>query len=221
MASKPPKVLISYSHDSLEHEQRVLMLADRLRGDGIDCMIDQYVLVPEEGWPLWMERQIRDSNFVLMVCTETYLKRVLSEEQPGKGLGVRWEGNSIYNAIYNAGVMNTKFIPLLFGVGDASHIPMPLKGTPFYEALTEAGYEDLYRRLTNQPRAEKPELGKLRSLPPAERKSEGALGSLVNVPNLPPHFLPRPGDLQALKDAVLAGLTKPVALTGTGIMGVQ
>jgi hypothetical protein len=43
----------------------------------------------------------------------------------------------------------------------------------------------------------------------------------VNVPNLPPHFLPRSGDLQALKDAVLAGITKPVALTGTGIMGVQ
>jgi len=48
------------------------------------------------------------------------LKRVLGEEQPGKGLGVRWEGNSIYNAIYSAGVMNTKFIPLLFGVGDGT-----------------------------------------------------------------------------------------------------
>lgn len=142
-------------------------------------MIDQYVLIPEEGWPLWMERQIRDSNFVLMVCTETYLKRVLGEEQPGKGFGVRWEGNSIYNVIYNAGMMNTKFIPLLFWAGDTSHIPIPLKGTPFYEPLTEAGYEDLYRRLTNQPRVDKPELGKLRSLPPAERKSEGALARLA------------------------------------------
>ena len=43
----------------------------------------------------------------------------------------------------------------------------------------------------------------------------------MNVPNLPPHFLPRPGDFQALKDAVLAGLTKPVALTGTGTFGLQ
>jgi SEFIR domain len=43
MASEPPKVLISYSHDSPEHAQHVLELANRLRADGIDCTIDQYV----------------------------------------------------------------------------------------------------------------------------------------------------------------------------------
>jgi hypothetical protein len=46
MASDPPKVLISYSHDSPEHRQRVLGLAERLRTDGIDCTIDQYAVVP-------------------------------------------------------------------------------------------------------------------------------------------------------------------------------
>ena len=56
MASDPPKVLISYSHDSPEHQKRVLRLANRLRADGIDCTIDQYVLVPEQGWPHWMEQ---------------------------------------------------------------------------------------------------------------------------------------------------------------------
>src|SRR5271166_3856561 len=221
MASAPPKVLISYSHDSPEHEQHVLELANHLRGDGIDCTIDQYVVVPPEGWPRWMDKQIRDSDFVVMVCTETYYQRVMGEEQPGKGLGVRWEGHLIYGEIYRAGTMNTKFIPVLFEGGDPSHIPAPARGTNHYFPRTTRGYEDLYRRLTNQPCAIKPELGKLRSLPPAERKSEGALGRLVNVPNLPPHFLPRPGDLQALKDAVLAGLTKPVALTGTGKLGLQ
>jgi SEFIR domain-containing protein len=209
MASDPPKVLISYSHDSPEHEQRVLELADRLRGDGVDCMIDQYILVPEEGWPRWMDKQIRNAEFVLMVCTETYYQRVMGEEQPGKGLGVRWEGHLIYGEIYRTGTMNMKFIPVLFEGGDPSHIPAPARDTNHYFARTVRGYEDLYRRLTNQPRAIKQELGKLRSLPPAERKSEGAVGKLVNVPNLPPNFLPRPRDLQAVKDAVLAGLTKP------------
>jgi NB-ARC domain/TIR domain len=221
MASDPPKVLISYSHDSPEHEQRVLKLANRLRGDGIDCTIDQYVGAPAEGWPRWMDKQIRDSDFLVMVCTETYYQRVMGEDQPGKGLGVRWEGHLIYAEIYRAGTMNTKFIPVLFEGGDLSHIPAPARDTNHYFARTARGYEDLYRRLTNQPCAIKPELGKLRSLPAGERKSEGALGRLVNVPNLPPHFLPRPGDLQALKDAVLAGLTKPLALTGTGKFGVQ
>jgi hypothetical protein len=221
MASEPPKVLISYSHDSPEHAQQVLELANRLRADGIDCTIDQYVVVPPEGWPRWMDKQIRDSDFVVMVCTETYYQRVMGEEQPGKGLGVRWEGHLIYGEIYRAGTMNTKFIPVLFEGGDPSHIPAPARDTNHYFARTARGYEDLYRRLTNQPYATKPELGKLRSLPAGERKSEGALGRLVNVPNLPSHFLPQPGDLKALKDAVLAGLTKPVALTGAGKFGLQ
>jgi SEFIR domain len=51
MASESPKVFISYSHDSPEHEQRVLELAERLRADGINCTIDQYVVAPAEGWP--------------------------------------------------------------------------------------------------------------------------------------------------------------------------
>ena len=114
MASDPPKVLISYSHDSPEHAQHDLELANRLRADGIDCTIDQYVVAPAEGWPRWMDKQIQDSDFVVMVCTETYYQRVMREEQPGKGLGVRWEGHLIYGEIYRAGTMNTKFIPVLF-----------------------------------------------------------------------------------------------------------
>jgi TIR domain len=102
MAPEPPKVLISYSHDSPEHAQRVLELANRLRADGIDCTIDQYVVVPPEGWPRWMDKQIRDSDFVVMVCTKTYYRRVLDEEDPGQGRGVRWEGHLIYEAIYRA-----------------------------------------------------------------------------------------------------------------------
>jgi TIR domain len=173
MASEPPKVLLSYSHDSPEHQQRVLTLANRLRADGIDCMIDQYVLVPASGWPLWMERQIEASEFVLIVCTETYYRRVRDDEESGKGLGVRWEGRLIYRALYEDGRSNTKFIPVLFETGDSVYIPGPVGGTNSYLVQTERGYEDLYRRLTNQPLTIKPELGRLRSLPPpnANRKA--------------------------------------------------
>ena len=73
-----PKVFISYSHDSDEHANRVLVLADALCDGGIDVILDRYVHpAPAEGWPLWMDRNIRDANFVLMICTETYLRRVM------------------------------------------------------------------------------------------------------------------------------------------------
>ena len=43
MASEPPKVFISYSRDSAEHEQRVLKLANELRTHGgVDAWIDRY-----------------------------------------------------------------------------------------------------------------------------------------------------------------------------------
>ncbi len=61
-----PRVFISYSHDSAEHRDSVLAFADRLRADGIDAMIDQYVPFPPEGWPAWCEAQIRKAAFVPM-----------------------------------------------------------------------------------------------------------------------------------------------------------
>ena len=75
-----PKVFVSYSHDSAEHADKVLAFANKLRADGIDAVLDQYEVSPPEGWPSWMYRHIRDDDFVLMVCTETYYKRVMGEE---------------------------------------------------------------------------------------------------------------------------------------------
>jgi tetratricopeptide (TPR) repeat protein len=165
-----PKVFISYSHDSAKHADRVLALSDRLRADGIDCILDQYEISPPEGFPRWMDRQIRDADFVLMICTQTYYYRVMGEEKPGKGLGVSWESNEIYQYIYDAGSSNTRFIPALPEEGSTSEIPLPWRGVKYYRAFTEQGYEELYRRLTNQPSTPKPALGKLRQLPPRERQ---------------------------------------------------
>jgi len=67
--TEAPKVFISYTHDSPEHIDRVLSLANRLRVEGVDCQLDQYEQSPPEGWPRWMERQIEWADFVLVVCT--------------------------------------------------------------------------------------------------------------------------------------------------------
>ena len=91
----PLKVFISYSHDSPDHADLVLALADRLNGDGLDCSLDQYIDSPPEGWPRWMDKQLREADFVLIICTATYNRRAMAEEEPGKGLGVRWESTLI------------------------------------------------------------------------------------------------------------------------------
>jgi tetratricopeptide (TPR) repeat protein len=198
---KAPTVFLSYSHDSPEHADRVLALADHLIQDGVDCILDQYESSPPEGWPRWMDKHIRTADFVLMVCTETYFRRVMGEEEPGKGLGVKWEGNLIYQHIYNADTTNTRFIPVLFEYCKVEHIPTPLQGATYYRYPQQ--YEDLYRHLTNQPWTTKPKLGKLRTLPPRERKPDflGVKVSLAKFPSTSPDLFGREKEL-AMLDAV-------------------
>jgi TIR domain/NACHT domain len=184
-----PKLLISYSHDSPEHEDRVREGADRLRADGVDAWIDQYSPAPPQGWPMWMGDRIKNSDFVLLVCTETYLGRVEAREEPGKGRGVLWEAKLIFNLMYEADGNVQKFIPVLFADGQPSFIPLPLAGLDRYQVDTARGYEDLYRHLTKQPRHRVPALGeiKLLALPPRAPVSYPA--SLSARPATKPNIL--------------------------------
>jgi len=180
--TQAPKVFISYSHDSTEHQDRVLELSNRLINEGIHCNIDQYVPFPPEGWPFWMQQQIEEADFVLMICTPTYYQRVMRREQTGKGLGVLWEATIIYNCLYDAGVSNDKFIPILFPECSISDIPPPIKGASHFRPTTEAGYEALYRLLTKQPLTPRPKTGQLRILPP--RNSTADLSFSSPIPDL-------------------------------------
>jgi len=99
--NKPIKVFISYSHDSVEHTKLVLQLANTLRGHGVDVELDQYHVRPPQGWPRWCEEQLEPENadFVLTICTETYLQRIKGKTPADEGRGVFWEGQLIYNYI--------------------------------------------------------------------------------------------------------------------------
>jgi hypothetical protein len=160
------QVFISYSHETPEHKQAVLGLAGRLRQEGVDAWLDQYEPAPPEGWPRWMEQQIEGAKFVLLVCTEIYHDRVKMRAEQGKGLGALWEGNLIYQLLYEAGTINNKFIPLLPPGGKAENIPGPLRGSQRYAPFSETGYTDLYRHLTGQAAVSIPRLGPQKKLPP-------------------------------------------------------
>lgn len=170
MTDKNPKIFISYSHDSQEHQDKVLVISNKLRSEGIDCILDQYEDSPPEGWPRWMDKNIRIADYVLMICTEDYYKRVMGLEKEGVGLGVKWEGNLIYQHLYNLGALNHRFIPVLFNDGSKKHIPEPLQGSTFYNIDDSKQFDDLYWRLRGV-KTKKPELGQLRELPAKERRT--------------------------------------------------
>jgi TIR domain len=178
------EVFISYSWDSEQHIQSVLRLSNRLRSDGIDCVLDQYEVSPPEGWPRWMDRKIAEASSVLVICTETYLDRVMGREAQHKGPGVKWEGSLIYQHLYNAGDKNTKFVPVILCESDRPFIPMPLQGATHFFVDGDKGYERLYARLLGRPVAQKPPLGERRSVPYKEVKTSFAAYVMapINVP---------------------------------------
>ena len=173
--TRPPRVFVSYAHDpdNPAHADRVLALADALRADDIDAVLDQYDPNPAEGWPQWMERNLDAADFVLLVCTPAYLRRVERREPAGVGLGVQWEGNLIYNRLYNNLGQGDRYIPVLLDGADAVSIPTPVQGFTFYRlgtfALSDAAYEALYRHLTGQQATPAPALGARKVLPPRLR----------------------------------------------------
>ena len=135
-------VFISYSHDSPEHSAWVAQLANRLRKDGIDARIDQFVGDPDEGWPRWMHRGLVGSDYILCVCTETYRNRFENiGVADGVGRGVIFEGGLIYDMIYEWRGKNPRIRAVVPDGGSTDDIPGILKPPQHY--LIDADYAKL------------------------------------------------------------------------------
>jgi hypothetical protein len=162
-------VFISYSHDSDAHRERVLGLSERLRADGIHTILDRYVKKssPPEGWPRWMMNGLNSATHVLCICTETYRRRFLGQEVPGKGKGANWEGALLTQALYDVLNSNNKFIPVVFSHFDESHIPEPLRSQTRYLLDSDASYQALYDALLDQAGVEPGAVGELKGEPRA------------------------------------------------------
>lgn len=208
----PLRVFLSYSWDSPEHKQRVLELAQRLRADGVDARMDRFTTFPEEGWPRWMENEIEHAAFVVVVATPKYAERFAGHAPAGMGLGATWEGAIVTQDLYESGVRNRKFLPVIFSDADGANIPKPLRSFMRYRVDSEEGYLALYRQITGQPEIVPVALGAMRDLPSGT--GVGALPPLApvqihdhaaarsNLPRLPYGFFGREEELQTIASAL-------------------
>ncbi|MEL0607074.1 toll/interleukin-1 receptor domain-containing protein [Vibrio echinoideorum] len=172
------KVFISYAHESEVISDNILDFSNSLRAEGIDAEIDQYEECPAEGWPKWMMRQVQESNFVLVCCTKLFFDRANDFSGGDDGLGVKWETSLILQQLYALNTGNTKFIPIIFDLGDKKYIPLALQPYTFYQLSNEHDIKKLINRLKGVSKSKRPPLGQTSEdtksdtkLPPKERKS--------------------------------------------------
>ena len=151
-----PKVFISYSHDSLEHKKWVLNLATKLRNNGIDAIIDQWELEPGGDIPSFMEKNVKNSDYVVIVCTEEYVKKANS----GTG-GVGYEKMIITSDLMKK-IDSRKIIPIIRQNG-TKNVPTFVQTKLFldfsYDKDFEFNYDELVRTIHKSPLYEKPKIG--------------------------------------------------------------
>lgn len=104
---QPPKVFISYSHDSAEHKKWVLEFATTLRLRGADVILDQWDLKPGDDVPHFMENHLESADHVLIICTNNYVQKANS----GVG-GVGYE-KMILTASMLSRINSNKVIPII------------------------------------------------------------------------------------------------------------
>jgi hypothetical protein len=144
----------------------VLALSERLRNDGIETLLDQYVNgSPQQGWPRWMLDQLDAADSVLVVCTETYYRRFRGHEVPGKGKGADWEGALITQEIYHSRSRTLKFLPVFLSAAVEDCIPEPLRSGAYYALTSESAYQSLYDFLLEQAGVEPATVGTSRMIP--------------------------------------------------------
>ena len=152
----PPRIFVSYSHDSAAHKKWVLEFATTLRNRGVDAVLDQWDLRPGDDLPHFMETQLENSDFALMVCTEKYVEKA----NAGEG-GVGYEKMIMTSSMLSK-IDSNKVIPIIRQNG-SNNRPTFIKSKLYIDFSNdedaEYNFDDLLRVLLNALLYKKPEIG--------------------------------------------------------------
>ncbi|MEW6437335.1 MAG: SEFIR domain-containing protein [Pseudomonadota bacterium] len=156
-----PKLFISYSWSSPDHEKWVLELAEELVGAGIEVVLDKWDLKPGHDANVFMEGMVTDPSVtkVLLICDQKYAEK--SNVREG---GAGTEAQIISPELYKSAKQD-KFVAIIRERDSEGKpfIPVYYGGRIFIDLsndLTYAKeYETLLRWLWDKPLYEKPEIG--------------------------------------------------------------
>ncbi len=173
----PPKLFISYSWTSPDHEAWVLRLATELRDSGIDVILDKWNLKKGQDSHAFMEQMVANPeiNKVLLVCDKEYVTK--ANNRSG---GVGAETQIITPEIYRKQDQD-KFVAVVTECDEAGKPYVPaFYGSRIFidfsdpETYSES-FEELLRWVFDQPLHKKPPIGRK----PAFLSEEGRVAALA------------------------------------------
>lgn len=138
------RVFISYSWEEDEHQQWIKDLATDLREHGIESRLDRWHLEGGDRLPLFMETELRENDYVLIICTPKYKEK--SDNRVG---GVGYEGDIITSELFNKG-NHKKYIPILRKGMWIESSPTSLMSKYYFDLSDERGskqYNDMFMDL--------------------------------------------------------------------------
>ena len=148
-----PKVFISYSHDTPEHRRWVSEFAARLHRKGVNVILDQWELHPGDDPTPFMESGIRNSDRVLVICTDSYVTKA----NAGVG-GVGYESMIVTRQL--AGDLGAnKFIPIIRQALGEDKTPAFLETQVYIDFTDEDLFEEKFEELLHE-RLQVPDLQK-------------------------------------------------------------
>lgn len=160
--TETPKIFISYSWTTPQHEDWVISLAERLISDGVDVVIDKWYLKEGHDKYNFMETMVKSPEIqkVLIILDKKY-----SEKAETRTGGVGTETQIISPKIYGD-VSQEKFIPIVKEKDETgiAFVPTFLESRIYIDLSIpdkfEENYESLLRNIYQRPAFSKPKIGK-------------------------------------------------------------
>lgn len=162
MTSLPPKLFVSYSWTTPDHEAWVLQLATDLRDSGVDVVLDKWDLREGHDSYAFMEKMVTDKAItkVVLICDRAY-----AEKANDRSGGVGTESQIISPEIY-AKREQGKFVAVVAERDEKGNAFLPAYyKSRIYIDLSDPSrfadnFEQLLRWVYDKPLHIKPELGK-------------------------------------------------------------
>jgi TIR domain len=141
LSERPPRVFISYSHSSPEHEEWVMTLGEFLRENGVDARLDAWHLRRGMDLPQFMTNELTLANRVILVSDEKY-----AEKADGRVGGVGWETMIVQGDVARLPPESTKYLVVVRSQKVDDGLPQYLK-TKFIIHWPHEITEETNRRL--------------------------------------------------------------------------